>query len=185
MKCESVQKRILIAQSGELSWFGRRGLSQHLRDCAVCRRFEQDLNLVTAALQTPQAVPDVSPAVLERIRVAAKKQTSRSELIHIRPSREPLSVTLRPAMIYSALCILLLAGFWLAIRPALHQPQVAQTEPVPAAGGDWDTANIDTQIEDISDRLDVAATDENLPSTGSDDVDSIARELLKLEGQQI
>jgi hypothetical protein len=182
MKCESIRKKLLLAQSGELSRFGRLGLARHLRGCAHCRRFDQELNRVTAALRTPRVVPDVGPVVLERLRVAARKQTSRRELIRIRPGREPLSVTLRPMTIYSALCILLLTGFWLAIRPALHQPQVARTEPIPAVSGDWDTANIDIQIEDLSDRLDVAAADEDLLSAETEDIDSIARKLLKLEG---
>jgi hypothetical protein len=182
MKCESMEKKILLAQSGELSWIGRQRLARHLGGCANCRRFDQELNRATAAWRTPQTVPDVGPAVLERVRVAARKRTSRSELIHIRPGREPLSVTLRPATIYPALCVLLLTGFWLAIRPALHQPQIAQTEPIPAAVGDWDTANIDTQIKDISDRLNVAAAEGDLSSVDNEDVDSIARELLKLEG---
>ena len=182
MKCESMERKILLAESGELSWIGRQRLARHLGRCANCRRFDQELNRMTAALRTSQAVPDISPAVLERVRVAVRKQTSRSELIHIRPGREPLSVTLRPATIYSALCVLLLTGFWLAIRPALHQPQVAQIESAPSVGGDWDMANIDTQIADLSDRLDVAATVENPPSSENEEVDSIARELLKLEG---
>ena len=46
-------------------------------------------------------------------------------------------------------------------------------------------ANIDTQIAELSDRLDVAATVEDLLPSENEDIDSIARELLKLEGQQI
>lgn len=185
MKCKSIEKK-LLAQSGELSWIGRQKLVRHLRGCAHCRRFDEDLNHVTAALRTPGVVPNIGSEVLERLRVAARKQTSRRELIHIRSGHgEPLSVTLMPAMIYSALCILLLTGFWLVIRLALHPPQIAQTKPALWVGGDWEMANIDTQIAELSDRLDVAATVEDLLPSENEDIDSIARELLKLEGQQI
>jgi hypothetical protein len=189
MKCESVQKQILLAQSGELSWLGRRRLPRHLRDCASCRQFESALNGITAQLHRSEPDASVSSVVLDRIRSAARKENSRSELIHIRPSREPFSAIFRPALIYAALGILLLTGFWLTIRPALTQPQVAEQKTTPAIGEDWDTASIDTQIETLDDWLDVASTDSDMPTasngTDNEDVNAIARQLLEMESEQI
>ena len=185
MKCESAQKQVLLAQSGEFSWLGRRGLSRHLRDCATCRQFEAALNGITE--QVRRSGPDVavSPDVMDRIRAAARRENSRSELIHIHPSREPLSAIFRPAIIYSAAAILLLTGFWLTVRPALNQPQVAEQTAPSAVSEDWDTAGIDTQIETLDDWLEVASADEDTADSEPLDIDSIARELLELEGQQI
>ena len=189
MKCESVQKQVLLAQSGELSWLGRRSLSRHIRDCASCRQFQAALNGITA--QVHRSGPDVavSSAVLERIQSAARKEKSRSELIHIRPNREPLSAVFRPALIYSAAAIMLLTGFWLTVRPILNQPQMAERSPLPSTGEDWDTAAIDTQIDELSTWIDVASTDDEAPAvsneTENDDVNSIARQLLELEGERI
>ena len=182
MKCESIRNRILLAQSGELSWFGRASLAEHLRACPDCRQFQAALRQSAEALRAAP-VPAVSPKVLEQIRLFARKQASHSELIHLRPSRAPLAAILRPAIIYSALGILLLTGFWLTIRPAMNQLLQAAAPTVVVQ--DWDMAAIDTQIDDLNDRLDIAAADEETPATDSDDLDSIARELLELEGQQI
>ena len=190
MKCDRAQKRILLAQSGELSWLGRRGLSVHLRGCATCRRFETQLNGITAEVRGPEPVSP-SAAVLERIRHAARKESSRSELIHIRPSHEPFTLVFRPAIIYSSIALMLLLGFWLTIRPALNPSQTALQEPVPATptGEEWDTAGIDTQIETLDEWLDVATTDDDASSlsngTENEDVNSIARQLLEMESEQI
>lgn len=189
MKCESVQKQVLLAQSGELSWLGRLSLSRHLRDCASCRRFQAALNGITTQIHRSSPDVAVSSVTLDRIRSAARKENTRSELIHIRPSREPFLSAFRPAIIYSAAAILLLTGFWLTLRPALNQPQVAGQETTTAIGEDWDTAGMDTQIETLDDWLDVASTDDDMPAvsngTENEDVNSIARQLLEMEGQQI
>jgi hypothetical protein len=191
MKCESVQKRILLAQSGELSWFGRLSVSSHLRGCAACRQFEAALNGITSQVHGSEADLSVGAAVLDRIQHAARKESSRSELIHIRPSHEPFSSIFRPAIIYSAAALMLLVGFWLTVRPALNQPQVAEQKATPtiATSGDWDTAGIDTQIETLDDWLDVASTDGDISDetngNETEDVNSIARQLLEMESEQI
>ena len=191
MKCEQIQKNALLAQSGELSWLGRQALSRHLRACEACRRFQADLNAVTAHVRASGSAPALGAAVLERIQHAARKESNRSELIHIRPSHEPFVSVFRPAIMYSALALLLLAGFWLTVRPALNQSQTALQRTVPAtpAGEEWDTAGIDTQIETLDEWLDVATTDDDASSlsngTENEDVDSIAREHLEMESEQI
>jgi hypothetical protein len=189
MKCESAQKQVLLAQSGELSWLGRRTLSRHLGACTACRQFEAALNGITAQIHESGPDPAVSSAAMERIRAAARRESSRSELIHIRPSREPLQVSFRPAFIYAALGILLLTGFWLTIRPTLTQPQVAGQTTIPAIAEDWDAASIETQMETLDDWIDVASTDDDASAgsndTDDEDVNSVARQLLELEGEQI
>lgn len=188
MKCESVEKQVLLAQSGELSWLGRRTLSRHLRGCASCRQFQTALNGITARAHGIEPDLAVRSAVLGRIRSAARKECSRSELIHIRPSREPFSAIFRPAIIYSAAAIMLLVGFWLTFRPVLNPPQAAEQITTPAIGEDWDTASIDTQIETLNDWLAVASTDDDTTAskeTVPEDVNAMARELLELEGLQI
>ena len=185
MKCESNRKRVLLAQSGELSWLGKRTLARHLRACPTCRQFESDLRGLTHQARAAASEVEISPAVFERIRAAARRENSRSELIHIHPSREPFSITFRPAIIYTAAAILLLTGFWLTLRPVLRQPQMAEITAPSSIAGEWDTAGIDSQIENLNDRLDLAATSEDTIDIENTDIDSIARELLELEGQQI
>ena len=189
MKCASVQKQVLLAQSGELSWLGRRALSSHLRDCAGCRQFEAALNGITGQLHKSEPDIAVSSVVLDRIRSAARRENSRSELIHIRPSREPFSAIFRPAIIYSAAGIMLLVGFWLTFRPVLNQSQTAEQKTPSAIVADWDTASIDTQIATLDDWLDVASADDDTPAvangTENEDVNAIARELLEMESEKI
>ena len=182
MKCEFAQQQILLAQSRELSWLGRQKLSRHLRDCVHCRQFESALIKITDYAHFPESELAVRADVMERIRSTARRENSRSEWIHIRPNRESFFVVFRPAIIYSAAAIMLLAGFWLMFRPALNPSKnIAQT----VSGQDWDMASIDTQIETLNDWLDLAAVDEETTTTGSEDINTLARELLELEGKQI
>lgn len=194
MKCESAEQNVLLEQSGELKGLRRWLTIRHVRSCAQCRQYRADLNRVTAAAR--DAMPDLAPGegVMEQIRAVARKESSRSVEIRFRPSREPLSTIFRPALLYSALGLLVLMGFWLVLRPVLRPGaapvQVARTPvpaaaPAPAAKPDvsWDD-DMDDQIASLGDMLAAASGDSNGADT-IEDMDSVARELLELEGEEI
>lgn len=193
MKCESIEQKILLAQSGELSGIGRWRLARHVRACTRCRQYEADLERLTVLARSADA--EVSGAVLENIRAVARKERSRSVEIRLRPSREPAAVMWRPALLYGALSILFLVGFWLVIRPALRPaaPQVAEAQPAKAvaspAEADWDDS-VDSRISELGDLLAMTSGDNGYSESyevGADteDINSMAQELLALEGQQI
>ena len=49
MNCEHIQNDILLEQSGELGWLGRRRLTRHLSACAACRAYRAELAAITRA----------------------------------------------------------------------------------------------------------------------------------------
>lgn len=190
MKCESAERNILLEQSGELAGLRRWLTGRHVRSCAKCRQYQADLDRLTAAAR--EALYGAAPGagVMEQIRASARKEGSRSVEIRLRPGREPVGVVFRPAFMYAAIGLVVLAGFWLVLRPALR-PAAAParvattTRPAPAAEPEvsWDD-NMDDDIASIGDMLAAAAEDSN-GTESVEDVDSLARELLELEGEPI
>jgi hypothetical protein len=182
MKCEATKNLVLLDQSGELSAFGRRRLARHLAACPDCRQFRDELARITTATRSA-AEDTVSAVTLERIRVAARKAGSRSEEIRFRPSRQPWTEMWQPALLYSTLGVALAIGFVLIMRPYFHPGAdlAAVRPPATAESSDWDSG-LDDQISLLDEQV------ANVPdewATDSDDVDSMARELLALEEQKI
>lgn len=174
MKCEAYRDWILLEQSGELPAFRARRLSRHVAGCADCRAYRHDLLRVMEAAREPEAA--TAPAVLDRIRSTARREAGRSVEIRLRPS--PLPATWRPALVYAALSVVALLGFWLVIRPALS-PTAVPPSPALAAKAEyrWED-DLDTRIAEVQSLLASASTTD---SAEPDDVNSIAEELLQLE----
>lgn len=189
MKCESTERSILLAQSGELSWLKRRLLERHLAVCPRCRGCQVELDRLTGLVRGASAGPDVNQAVLDRIHAVARKEQSRSVGFHLHPSREPFLVTWRPALLYAAVGVVLLTGFWLVLRPALQQAPAPIQVTKQAAPLTIETAwedNVDDEIAAIDQSL-VSVSDDSsgTESAESEDLDTMALELLELEGKQI
>lgn len=199
MNCESIEHKILLAQSGELSGIGRWRLARHTRACPRCRQYQADLDRLTTVARSAGGDADVNGAVIERIRAAARRESSHSVEFRLRPNREPFGLMWRPALLYGALSILLLTGFWLAIRPSLRpqETRVAMVVPTPApapatqpaVAADWDDG-VDSRIDEIGNLLAMASGEDGYADSSgaeseTEDVNTIAEELLALEGEHI
>ncbi len=184
MSCTNTEKWLLLAQSGELSRFNRRRLARHLEACPACRELENELRIVTTLAHNAPADLAVSEAVLASIRSEGLRAASRSEEIRLRPAPRGVSLIFRPAVAYAVLAIALAAGLWFFATSDRHQaPTVAQADT------EWDD-DFDQRIEELDNTLVIASsdwTDSETTSNGteSDDPETMAKELLALEGQQI
>jgi len=191
MKCECAQKKILLAQSGELSGFGRFRVSGHLKTCPHCRQFQEELAGITTLTRSAEFDSTVSQETLERIRKQAHREHSRSVEIRLLPSRERFGVLFRPALVYSTISVLAIAGFIYLARPHQTAVQMASRSQTPATSiaNAWDD-NVDSAITQL-DAMAVSAggewgaADRTTDQGGEEDAETLARELLNLEGQQI
>ncbi len=183
MNCEATRNLILLDQSGELSAFGRRRLARHVEACADCRSYRDELDRITTATRNAADEDAVSAVTLDRIRAAARKAGSRSEEIRFRPSRQSWAEMWQPALLYSTLSVVVAIGFLLIVRPFVRPSLQVAAQPAPAAVDEnsWDSG-FDDQISQLDDLV------ANIPSewtAETDDVDTMARELLALEEQKI
>jgi len=115
MQCQTWQKLILLAASGELGSWRRRRLARHLQTCEACRVFQRHLAEISRLHQPVNARPAPATANAVRALIRARRSPAASAPAWAawgNPSR------LLPA---AAALALLLAGIgWLltAIRPA-------------------------------------------------------------------
>ena len=191
MKCKHTEKNILLAQSGELGSIGRWRLVRHLSRCPKCNAYQKDLQALTHVVRNSPFDAEIRDPVIEQILNVAKKESSRSYEIRFRPSHESPLRQWRYAIIYSALSVLLLTGLVLITLPDREAPvQTAATAPAHTATPIAWEDDFDEEISDLGSDLQLATSDDWLGSSSSDensgeDIDSIARELLSMEGQQI
>lgn len=76
MNCDKAQLLLLLQDSGELPDRQAPALSTHLKDCAACRAYQDDLALCKQVLaSTPPAVSSSSREVMAVIRAAASLAT--------------------------------------------------------------------------------------------------------------
>ena len=192
MKCKDIEKDILLEQSGELGWLGRRRLARHLSGCAVCQAYRAEL-LGLARLTATESIDAQDPTATERIvDYARKQQPTRSVEIRFRPSRESPWVTWRPALVYAGFGIVVATMFTLIMRPYLRPTELAapveNSAPVAvAAVTDWSAAELDSQISNLNSLVAMNGDDWTGSATAetSDDLDAVAAELLAWEGQTI
>lgn len=189
MKCNHTEKNILLAQSGELGFIGRWRLTRHLSACPTCRAYQAHLQSLTQLVRDHSAGGDIRDPVIEQILGAAKKESSRSYEIRFRPSRESPVRQWRYAILYSALSVLLLTGLILLTLPHRAPVQTAATVPaVVSAPVAWED-DFDEEISNLGSDLQLAMSDDWINSSAEEnsdeDIDTIARELLSMEGQKI
>ena len=197
MNCEKAQHRMLLNQSGELSGFFRRGLDRHLERCAVCRAYRAQLQSLTDAVRQEPAPAPLAAWQRDPILGAARRQLNRERRQMHLPSREPWSVTWRPAVLYASLGVLLLTAFWLIVRPVLREDRWAQALPEPSATAVRETAAIMTETETeerldgdlelLSSEITQWPDDWNVSQSAKngDSLDDIALELIQLEASTI
>jgi anti-sigma factor RsiW len=142
MNCERVQRRILLAQAGELPARHEPDLARHLAGCPACREYAAAAERLTAGVRRALPAGTPSPAVLAAIRSAA----GRSEAAGVAPAiawRRPAVQVLAWA---AALAVAVLG--WLsypsgrrAVEPGVHlsslveivaEDHAAAAEPAPA-----------------------------------------------------
>jgi hypothetical protein len=182
MKCTQAEQSILLAQSGELSWLGRRRLNGHTASCAACRAYRDELERLTAL--TRQADADLAAPAVPVTRLANR---GRNYAVRFLPTREPWSVTFRPAFVYASISLMVMLALFLITRPYFRPVQVAvqQSQQVEEFDSAW-TNGFDNQISELDSSLAMASWDSTAAETAeSEDLNSVAGELLELEGQKI
>lgn len=181
MKRDTIEKWVLLKQSGELDlvrdWLLRRAMC---RD-AGARRFQDDLNRITAAARgSVDAVPGNS-AALAAILSAAGKNSSRSEEFGFEPSRP--APAWRPALAFAAL-VLIAGATWLALQKPGVTPPIAQTTTTqPEQALPWDDG-LDKKMDELNTML-AESSDEWDSTAGGSDLDTMAEELMQWEGSHI
>lgn len=175
MNCEAMKNRILLDQSGELSWWGRRRLNSHLAHCADCRAFHNGLAHLTASVRRVPWAEGFATPLARRVTAAA-------------PRRERATVaSWHPAFAYAALSVLLAMAFVLVLRPFHRTTETAGTPPGAELEIAWD-ADLDDRIATLDSLLygaDSDWSDMETAAAENGDLDSIATQLLALEGEQI
>ncbi len=189
MKCEHAEQNILLAQSNELSWLGRRRLNRHLAGCPSCRTYRDELGRLTTLARHANAALDVPEVPLTRL-----TNRGRNYPVRFLPTREPLTVTFRPAFIYASISLMMVLALFLILRPYLRPVQVANLqEPAtqaihPTSAETFDSAwtnGFDDEISEVNSSLAMASSENLFSELDSEDLNSVAGELLELEGQKI
>ena len=188
MKCDIIEKDILLEQSDELGWLGRRRLARHLPACAACRAYREQL-LGLARLTTTESFDAHDAGSMERIvHFARRHLPSRADEIRFRPSRTSPWITWRPALAYAGFGIVVATMFVLMMRPYLQPAQLAATPPAAAVtAADWSADDLDSRINDLSSLVVMNGDDWTGGTTTetSGDLDAVAADLLAWEGQTI
>jgi hypothetical protein len=183
MNCETMKRRALLDQSGELSWWGRRRLNAHLERCADCRAFRNELRRLTDVVRSVHWDESFDARLADRIAAAAPAPAA-----HTERRRERFShLSWQPVLAYSALSVFLALVFVLVLRPFHRPTTVARVTPAAKSEIAWD-AELDDRIATLDSLLNRAGSDWNdmeAAATENGDLDSIATQLLALEGEQI
>ncbi len=118
MTCQQNRDRILLDDAGELETTAAASLRVHLAGCAACRTYREQVRAVVglAARELPDAGP--SAFALERIRVAAGRQTGRLPLRF----RRAVAVTLA-----CAASLLAAAGLRVRLGAGAHWLRIERT----------------------------------------------------------
>lgn len=186
MKKKSIQDRILLSQSGELSPRERSRLEEDLERDASGRAYRADLDALAAMSREPSSRPDVSEATVQHIHRAAADATHAAGSKRAR--RQVTSWT--PALAYAAAALVLLAtGAFLVQRlrvPGADEMAREQTPPSPAATEalSWDDP-FDAEIEALDEMLAMVFAEDEEEGSASESLDDLAAELIELEGIEI
>jgi len=164
---------MLLEQSGELNFIQRWRLDRCVARDDGLRKFREDLLRISDASRGAAVPEDLNPRVLGEIRKAAAEQCS----VQDGSWDAGQASWLRPAVAVVA-CMVIVTGIALInqFRPLSHEQRTAgtdsQVEPKWNDGIDRELASVGNMLASSFDVVDM----------GSGDADSIARELLNLEG---
>lgn len=198
MNCHRAEQLVLLKDSGELGVVGRWRLDRHLAHCAPCRAHQDALLGLTEAVRAWDT-GDVSAATRQRV-LAQRPAADRRDVIALEPAIRPSWL---PRLAYAAAALAVLAaGLWFALPRAGHEAAVAQSDPAPGiaatpaavaqAGDSWDDG-VDAELDALTDLLasslhegsGQAATGTDTADLDESDEDTLARELMQLQGYAI
>ncbi len=108
MTCREAQRRILLAQAGELGISGLKRLERHVLSCATCRAYREEADRLTQRAAVALAPPEPGQAALDAIRERIRERADRRPMVRF--SRAGW----RAAWALAASAILLFG--WLAMR---------------------------------------------------------------------
>ncbi len=179
MNKDEREQEILLELSGELSARRKRRLERILARSEEGRAFRDETKRLTDLSRAALADEGPAPSVVVRIMDEARKDS------HTKPA----PITFLPRPVYAVAATLVLGfSLWLVIqRPPPSGTEVAEHEPktlveIPA----WDD-DIDSQLEALDELLLAMDTDTMTIFDASEelDIESLARELLLLEEEEI
>jgi len=177
------KRYILLEQSGELSARKRRRLHACLAHSPQAREFRDTLQRWTGVVGS-EGSSEVPAYSMSLILEAGRRA------LEAGPRREPVSFPAmegvrRPAFLYAALALLLLAGILIFVRkPSPPMVTEAPTEPRTTALT-WN-GSIDEEIEELNTWISMAASDmEETGFSRGTEFDALATELLALEDERI
>lgn len=170
MKTEKVEQLMLLEESGELGLIGRWQLRRALAAQPKLAKFRDELRVLSEASRGV-SLPgfDLPPAVLGEIRKAAAEQGE-----HTIPLDAIYGSWLRPAI---ALAAILVVVTGVGVVNHFQSPGVSQLAQARPAG--WND-NFESELNSVSMML--AANFGTAADAAALDADSLARELLALEG---
>lgn len=107
MKCEDIEQKMLLAESGELPAADARELEAHLASCAKCRQYRNSLRKITDLARNAYPVQEPSGRTVAAIISEAAREASPISF------RRPIITVLA----YAA-ALIIVAGVWIYYRPA-------------------------------------------------------------------
>lgn len=184
MNCRKAEQWILLRDSGELSARRERALGRHLAWCTACQAHVDTLRRLTHATRSWDA-GQPGPGTLGAIRTGLLESADRRDAWTVRPARHPLPAL---AWAYAAVPALLLAGLlWMSVAHRATRPEAARLNAPATAALAWDDS-LDAELDALTDLLASSLTEQNGQATGTtmeSDEDTMARELLELQGYNI
>jgi hypothetical protein len=175
-----MERRVLLADSGELGSWGRFWLTRHLATCAACRAFQADLQM------TRKALLDMPVSTLSNDRRAAlldAARPDRRDVVLLAPTVHPIAWW-RPALAAAALAIVLGASLYMRSGSGEPPPVLAGTNTSPDAAeiASGVEAAVDAEIDALQALLLASLNDSTDTSAQTSvDEDTLARELLALQ----
>ncbi len=120
MNCEKYRKMMSDALDGSLSHQEDKKLELHLRSCADCRLYFEELRLINEKIKTMPEVEMESRAEFE-VKLSDKLRRLEREYNHVKRRNERWLLRPTWALIPAALAIVLVVYFVFSFRPASSQ----------------------------------------------------------------
>ena len=165
MRCDTIQRWLLLETTGELSPRRHAQLQEHVADCDDCRAWRDSMAILTAGTRDALASAEPSQATLDNIRREARLRADDA------PHQDHLAPWLRPAfaLATAALCLIAIGGWWMRPEPT-------------AFCGQAQLNTILRMLEEESTVIDQVAATVTIPADEPLSLDALAAELLTLQG---
>jgi hypothetical protein len=156
MNCNKYKNYILLKSSGELSAKLSERLKIHLNECSDCRNFSESLNMPAYTAFAAEEDVKLHPSVMVNIRRAAEENLQRHKLLWL-PAY---------ALRFSAVAAIFMMIAGSAFVSSMNRRGTAER-----------VSTLSTMVSLVSEIDENADTD-----TSEDDLEAIARQLLRMEG---